>query len=129
MSISCVGLAVGEIPPLMKQATDHRNQLLFELVADFEIFRHQIAWFLCRSEKNDAIAYSYRDLNEKKFHKKVRRWLLKCIMRNDEDDQSEPSTEKQLAQHTTMLQELNNQVYVVVQQTTTKSADGVTNKD
>ncbi len=121
--ISYIGLAVGEIPPLMKQATDHRNQLFFELVADCEIFRYQIAWCLRRHKINDVIAYSYRDLNKKKWYQPVTRWLSKRIMQNNEDDQSELTTEEQLEQHTAMLQELNNQVYVVVQQTKTKSAD------
>ncbi len=121
--ISYIGLAVGEIPPLMKQATDHRNQLFFELVADCEIFRYQIAWCLRRHKINDVIAYSYRDLNKKKWYQPVKRWLSKRILQNNEDDQSELTTEEQLEQHTAMLQELNNQVYVVVQQTKTKSAD------
>lgn len=121
--ISYIGLAVGEIPPLMKQATDHRNQLFFELVADCEIFRYQIAWCLRRHKINDVIAYSYRDLNKKKWYQPVTRWLSKRIMQNNEDDQSELTTEEQLEQHTAMLQELNNRVYVVVQQTKTKSAD------
>jgi hypothetical protein len=107
----------------MKQATDHRNQLFFELVADCEIFRYQIAWCLRRHKINDVIAYSYRDLNKKKWYQPVKRWLSKRILQNNEDDQSELTTEEQLEQHTAMLQELNNQVYVVVQQTKTKSAD------
>jgi hypothetical protein len=123
MPVSYIGLAVGEIPPLMKQATDHRNQLFFELVADCEIFRYQIAWCLRRHQINDVIAYSYRDLNEKKWYQPVKRWLSKRIMQNNEDDQLELTTEEQLEQHTAMLEELNNQVYVVVQQTKTKSAD------
>lgn len=124
MSVLFVGLAVGEIPPLMKQATDRRNQLFFELVSNYEIFRYQIYWFLRRHKGNDAIAYSYRDLNKKKWYKQLKHWILKCIMRNDDDDdQSELSTEEQLAQQTTMLQELNKKIHIVVQQTKTKSAD------
>lgn len=130
MSVLYVGLAVGDIPPLMKQATDHRNKLFFELVADCEIFRYQIAWFFCRHKLNDAIAYSYRDLNDKKWYKQLKRWILKCIMRDDEGDQSEQIVEEQLTQHTIMLKELSNQVHVVVEQTKTetKSTNGDINK-
>src|SRR5690349_3983084 len=102
MPVSFIGLAVGEIPPLMKQAMDHRNQLFFELVADCEIFRYQIARFLSRHHLNDTIAYSYRDLDPKKWYNQFKRWLLKCIMQNDDDDQSDLSTEKQLAQQATI---------------------------
>jgi hypothetical protein len=101
----------------MKQAGDHRNKLLFELVADFEIARYQLAWFSRRHKMNDAIAYSYRDLDQKKWYQQLKRWLLKCILQKNDDDQSDPSTEEQIAQQTGTLQKLNEQVYVLTQQT------------
>jgi hypothetical protein len=115
----CLGLAVGEIPPLMKQAADHRNKIFFELVADFEIFRYQLAWFTRRHTKNDAIAYSYRDLDQKKWYQQLKRWLLKSILQKNDDDQSDPSTEEQIAQQTGTLQKLNEQVFFLTQQTKT----------
>ena len=120
MPLSSTGLAVGEIPPLMKQAANYRNQLFFELVADFEIFRYQVTSFLCIKEGNDAIAYSYRDLNQTKWYNKLKRWLLKSIMQDDGQAQSDLDTDEQIVQHTAMLQELNKQIYVVVQQTKTE---------
>jgi hypothetical protein len=113
----CLGLAVGEIAPLMKQAADHRNKVFFELVADFEIFRYQLAWFSRRHTMNDAIAYSYRDLDQKKGYQQLQHWLLKCILQKDDDDQSDLSTEEQISQQTGTLQKLNEQVYVLTQQT------------
>ncbi|CAF1438206.1 unnamed protein product [Adineta ricciae] len=60
-----IGLAVGEIPPLMKQATDDRNRLFYELVAICEVLRCRLMWILRRTDVNDTIAYSYRDLYKK----------------------------------------------------------------
>ena len=58
-----VGLAVGEIPPLMKQASDNRDRLFYQLVAICEVLRYRLMWILRRMDVNDAIAYSYRDLH------------------------------------------------------------------
>ena len=60
-----LGLAVGEIPPLMKQASDNLNRLFYELVAICEIFRYRISWILCRSDVNDSIAYSHTKFQAK----------------------------------------------------------------
>lgn len=78
----CIGLAVGEIPPLMKQASDNLNKLFYELVAVCEIFRYRILWLICRSDVNDAIAYSYQGLEKKKWYERLRQWLMKRCSRS-----------------------------------------------
>lgn len=72
-----IGLAVGEIPPLMKEATDNRNRLFYDLVAISEVFRYRLIWILRRTNVNDAIAYSYQDLDKKTWHERLIQWLTK----------------------------------------------------
>jgi hypothetical protein len=89
-------LAVGEIPPLMKQASDNLNRLFYELIAICEVFRYRIIWILRRSDVNDAIAYCYQDLDKKKWYERLGRWLMKRRSRSAHDDNPEVDTNKLL---------------------------------
>ncbi|CAF4522440.1 unnamed protein product [Rotaria socialis] len=93
------GLAVGEIPPLMKQASDNRTRLFFELVVVCEIFRYRIIWILRRGNVNDAIAYSYQNLDKKKWYERFEQWLTnRCSVsaHDDNDDDLAVNTDKLL---------------------------------
>lgn len=90
----CIGLAVGEIPPLMKQASDNLNRLFFELVVVCEIFRYRIIWILRRGNINDAIAYSYQNLGKKKWNERLEQWLLNRCSISAHDDDSAVNTDK-----------------------------------
>jgi hypothetical protein len=79
-------LAVGEIPPLMKQASDNLNRLFYELVAICEVFRYRIIWILRRSDVNDAIAYSYPDLDKTKWYTRLGQRLVKRCSGSANDD-------------------------------------------
>jgi hypothetical protein len=90
-------LAVGEIPTLMKQATENRSKLFYELVAVCEVFRYRIIWILRRSDVNDAIAYSYQDLDKKNWRERLMQWLTKRWSGpvpddNDDHDDDDPDT-------------------------------------
>ncbi|CAF3297925.1 unnamed protein product [Rotaria socialis] len=98
-SPSLGGLAVGEIPPLMKQASDNRTRLFFELVVVCEIFRYRIIWILRRGNVNDAIAYSYQNLDKKKWYERFEQWLTnRCSVsaHDDNDDDLAVNTDKLL---------------------------------
>ncbi len=113
---------MGDIPPLMQQASDERNRLFFELVADFEIFRYQIASIRCCYTSNDAMNYSFQDLNDKSKFQRLKRWMLKFFSGSaNKNDQSDSNTEDQLEQQTLMLQSLKKQMQVVVEKTKTSS--------
>jgi len=113
---------VGDIPPLMQQASDERNRLFFELVADFEIFRYQIASFLCCYTSNDAMNYSFQDLNDNSNYQRFKRWMLEFFSGSvNKNDQSDSDIEDQLEQQTAMLQILKKQMKVVVEKTKTPS--------
>ncbi|CAF1020079.1 unnamed protein product [Adineta ricciae] len=119
-----IGLAVGEIPPLMKQAEDHVNLIFFQLVAECEIFRYQLAWVLCRSDMNDAIAYSYQDLKRIPWYKRLKRWILtRCGTSVNDDDQSESTMNEMLEQHTLLLQDLKKKMLVLVEQSKPSTAN------
>ena len=95
--VLCIGLAVGEIPPLMKQASDNLNRLFYELVAVCEVFRYRVIWILCRSDINDAIAYSYQDLDRKAWYERLGQWLVRLYSRSAHDvDDPEVNTDKLL---------------------------------
>lgn len=70
----------------MKQATDNRNRLFYDLVAIAEIFRYRLIWILNRLDVNDAIAYSYRNLDKKSWHERLMQWLMKRCSRSTHDD-------------------------------------------
>ncbi|CAF1436980.1 unnamed protein product [Adineta ricciae] len=77
-----IGLAVGDIPPLMKQAKDERNKLFFELVANFEILRYHLSslflWYY--KSNNDTINYTFQDLNQKTKFQQLTYWLSKFLL-------------------------------------------------
>lgn len=86
-------MAVGEIPPLMEQASNNLNKLFYELVAICEVFRYRVLWILRRSDMNDAIAYTYQDLQKKPSNTPFGQWLINqcsCFLcatdDNDDDD-------------------------------------------
>ncbi len=82
----------------MKQASDSLNRLFYELVAICEVFRYRIIWILCRRDVNDAIVYSYQDLDKKKWHERLGQWLAKLYSgsAHDTDDDPEMNTDKLL---------------------------------
>jgi hypothetical protein len=94
----CIGLAVGEIPPLMKQASDNLNRLFYELIAICEVFRYRIIWILRRSDVNDAIAYCYQDLDKQTWYERLGQWLVerRSGSAHDDDDNPEVNTSKLL---------------------------------
>ncbi len=107
---------MGDIPPLMEQASDERNRLFFELVADFEIFRYQMASFLCCSTSNDAMSYSFQDLNSKTIYEQVEDQILKFFSGSSKkNDQSDANTEDQLEQQTVMIKGLKKQMKIFVE--------------
>ncbi|CAF1136805.1 unnamed protein product [Adineta steineri] len=83
-----IGLAVGEIPTLMKQATENLTRLFYELVVICEIFRYRLIWILRRSNVNDAIAYSYQDLDKNNWHQRMMQRFMK---RRTDDNNNEDS--------------------------------------
>ncbi len=110
----------------MKQAKDHLNLILFQLVAECEIFRYQVAWLFCRSGVNDATAYSYRDLKKRPWYERLKRWLMKrCANSDGDDDSSDPNTDEILEQHTMLLQGLKKKVHILVEKSkpTTRSSN------
>jgi hypothetical protein len=114
----CIGLAVGDIPPLMVQAADERNRLFFELVADLEIFRYWMTSVSCFSKSNDAMSYSFQDLNTKSIYDRFEYQILKFFSGSGKrDDQSDTNTEDQLEQQTVMLKSLKKQMKVFVEKT------------
>jgi len=123
-------LAVGEIPPLMKQAKDHLNIILFQLVAECEIFRYQLAWLLCRNDVNDATIYSYQDLKKKPWYEKLKRWMMKrCASSTNDDDNSDSDTDEILEEHTLLLQGLKKKVQVLVENSKPTTRSGNVNTD
>lgn len=81
-----IGLAVGEIPPLMKQATDDRNRLFYDLVAIAEVFRYRLIWIFRRTNVNDTVAYSSQKLQNKKLLERFTRWVRSSHRHDDNDD-------------------------------------------
>ncbi len=79
----------------MKQATENRNRLFYELVVICEVFRYRLIWILRRSDVNDAIAYSYQDLDKKNWHQRLMQWLMKrcsgLVSDGDDDDDDDPN--------------------------------------
>ncbi len=119
-------MAVGDIPPLMKQASDERNRLFFDLVADLEIFRYQITSLICCYKSNDTMNYNFQDFNEKSNFQQLKRWISKLLSSlSNTDDESDSNTENQLAQQTFMLRNLRKQMKVLVE----KTAAQTTNND
>ncbi len=111
---------MGDIPPLMEQASDERNRLFFELVADFEIFRYQITSSLCCSTSNDAMSYSFQDLNRNSIYEKWKHRILEFFSGSSkESDQSDANTEDQLEQQTVMIKSLKKQMKIFVENTKT----------
>ncbi len=113
---------MGDIPPLMQQASQERNRLFFELVAHFEIFRYQMGSILCCRTSNDAMSYSFHDVNDKKSIEHLKNKILKFFVGlASKDDQGEADTEEQLGQQTIMLKKLKKQMQVVVEKTKNSS--------
>ena len=109
---------MGDIPPLMQQASDERNRVFFELVADFEIFRYQIASLFHCYTSNDTVNYSFQDLNEKSYFQKLKYSVSKFLSGSgDKNDKSDSNTEEQLEQQTMMLRKLKKQMQVLVEKT------------
>jgi hypothetical protein len=117
-----VGLAVGDIPPLMKQASDERNRVFFELVADFEIFRYQITSLFCCNASNDTVNYSFQDLNEQSTFDRLQHSLLKFFAGSaKKNDEADSDNDAQLEQQTHMLRNLKKQMQVLVEKTAAAS--------
>ncbi len=113
---------MGDIPPLMQQASQERNRLFFELVGNFEIFRYQMGSILCCRTSNDAMSYSFHDVNDKKSIEHLKNKILKFFVGlASKDDQGEADTEEQLGQQTIMLKKLKKQMQVVVEKTKNSS--------
>lgn len=122
MFVFNIGLAVGDIPPLMKQAGDERNRLFFELVANFEIFRYQISPLFPCWKSNDTINYTFQDLNVKNSFQQVKNSILKFFSGSaDLSDQSESNNEDQIEQQTIMLRSLKKQMEVLLDKTKTST--------
>ncbi len=107
---------MGDIPPLMKQATDERNKLFFELVANFEIFRYHLTSFLCCYTANDTMNYSFQDFNERSTFQRFTRQLSKFFLgSSNKNDESDSTTDDQIEQQTLMLRSLRRQMQVLVE--------------
>jgi hypothetical protein len=114
----------------MKQAKDHLNLILFQLVAECEIFRYQLVWIFCRSDVNDASPYSYKDLKKKSLYERLTRWLMKrCASSADGGDQSDSSIDEILDEHTLLLQGLKKKVQVLVENRKPTTRSGNFNTD
>ena len=113
---------MGDIPPLMEQAADERNRLFFGLVADLEIFRYWMTSAPCFPKSNDAMSYSFQDLNTKSTYERFEHKILKFFSGSGKrDDQSDGNTEDQLEQQTVMLKSLKKQMKVFADKTKSSS--------
>ncbi|CAF4133303.1 unnamed protein product [Adineta steineri] len=125
-----IGLAVGDIPPLMKQAADERNRLFFELVANFEIFRYQITSFPGCSKSNDTMNYNFQDLNDKSNFQRLIHWMSKFFLGStNKNDEPDSDANEQIEQQTLVLRALRKQMQVLVEKTKTSSTNNDDDSD
>ncbi|CAF4973517.1 unnamed protein product, partial [Rotaria sp. Silwood1] len=94
-----IGLAVGDVEPLLTSAKDSRLDKLYELAADFEIFKYQSLWILNRIcgccfmlPRNS----NQKDLKKEcKWWKKTKkRWLETCAREVDKEENSDDDEKK-----------------------------------
>ena len=105
-----LGLAVGDIEPLMASAKDMRLDRLYELAADFEIFKYQLLliinrccqrWFLLPSNSKQE------DLTKRrKWTKQLKKELFESCAREREQQYS--SDDEQIDYQTRMLEEVKS---------------------
>ncbi len=91
-----IGLAVGEIGPMMSTAKDTRLDMLYELAADFEILKLQLASIFnrcCSCYYSRPQHYKQTDLTKEwKWFKNMKKRILEsCAREVDDDDLSEAS--------------------------------------
>lgn len=85
-----LGLAVGEIEPMMKSAKNHRLDRLYELTADLEIIKYGLSYlftFCCIKYKTSVVHYNKQDLTTKsgRWHNYKKSCLLNCAGEVDDD--------------------------------------------
>lgn len=115
-----LGLAVGEIPPLMKQASNESNRLFFEVVADFEIFRYQLLSIFCCLKVNDNINYNFKDFNTISTCERIRNFLLKFFTGSKTlDEEPESKDNDQSEENNMVLRDLKKKMQILVVKTKT----------
>lgn len=95
-SSSRVGLAVGEIGPMMDSAKDTRLDMLYELTGDFEMLKYRLVSIFnrcCGCCFFSPGHYKQSDLTKQsKCLKKLKKRLLEsCAREYEKDELSEPS--------------------------------------
>ncbi|CAF3860521.1 unnamed protein product, partial [Rotaria sp. Silwood1] len=108
--IPIIGLAVGEIEPLMTEAKNHRLDMLYELAADFEILKFQFLSCFNRCCTCCFIAplhYKQNDFTKQwKWWKKFKKQLLEsCAREADEDEVEDESEDKEMDKNEQLLHE------------------------
>ena len=93
---SRVGLAVGEIGPMMDSAKDTRLDMLYELTGDFELLKYRLVSIFNRCCGRCFLSprhYKQSDLTKQnKWLKRLKKRLLEsCAREYEKDELSEPS--------------------------------------
>ncbi|CAF3947948.1 unnamed protein product [Rotaria sp. Silwood1] len=115
-----IGLAVGEIEPLMTEAKNHRLDMLYELAADFEILKFQFLSCFNRCCTCCFIAplhYKQNDFTKQwKWWKKFKKQLLEsCAREADEDEVEDESEDKEMDKNEQLLHEVRHGLHQLTQ--------------
>ncbi|CAF1049841.1 unnamed protein product [Adineta ricciae] len=110
-----IGLAVGEIGPMMDSAKDTRLDMLYELAADFEILKYQILSIFNRCCNCCFVPprhYKQSDLTKQwKSLRKLKKQLLEsCAREFDENEISEDSDDEELDYQTKVLEDVRKEL-------------------
>jgi hypothetical protein len=110
-----IGLAVGEIGPLMAAAKDTRLDMFYQLAADFEILKLQLilnfnrcchCWFIRpRHYKQSDLAKQWKWLKNLK-----KRLLVSCAREVDNDDLSDAVEDEDTDYPTKILEEVRKEL-------------------
>jgi hypothetical protein len=106
-----LGLAVGDIEPIINEAREARLDNLYELTKDFEILKYAVVWIFNRTCKCCFHApqhYQEHDLTKrwKEFRKFRKQLLMACSREVVKGEDSDGSDDEQDDYTTTVLEEL-----------------------
>jgi hypothetical protein len=115
LSLFKIGLAVGEVQALLKNAKAAQLDMTYELVRDYEIFRmhsdHYLSRSCCRTMTFETQAYATIDNNNRPWNRRFGKWLSQLVTRDLfakelVDETNEDDTERQM----NILVEIQNEM-------------------
>lgn len=121
----CLGLAVGDIEPLITEAKEARLDYVYELTKDFEILKYAVVWVFnrtCKCYFHPPAHYEEEDLTKRwKELRKFKNQLLQTFSREVEKGQDSDGSDNEADDHKTTLLEESRQGMRKSRQTPVKS--------